>query len=63
MPALLLSIRPTENGWGVYLSNGHELTRYRGLWSKTLALRYLKRYTQSPARRDCSGWHHQAKRL
>jgi len=55
MRALSLQIRPTESGWGVYLSNGQELTRYHGLWAKTLALRYLQRYTQSAGDRDADG--------
>ncbi len=44
MTALALMMRPTADGWGVYLSNGRELARYRGFWSKQLALRYLRRY-------------------
>jgi hypothetical protein len=54
MSALAVLMRPTENGWGVYLSNGQELIRYRGLWSKQLALRYLARYTRSAAPRSPS---------
>ena len=60
MTAVALLIRPTDTGWGVYLSNGHELARYRGPWSKTLALRYLQRYT-GPAASPCrlmDGWWH-----
>ena len=71
MSTLSLLIRPTDNGWGVYLSDGQELVRYRGLCAKRLAVRYLQRYigsvgtakrsgrTASPARsgrnRHCSG--------
>jgi hypothetical protein len=44
MTALALMIRPTANGWAVYLTNGQELARYRGFWSKQRALRYLQRY-------------------
>ncbi|MGI8414539.1 MAG: hypothetical protein ACR2LV_12170 [Solirubrobacteraceae bacterium] len=40
-------MRPTKNGWGVYLTNGHELTRYRGFGARWLALRYLQRYARS----------------
>ena len=47
MPDVALSIRPTETGWAVCLSNGQELTRYRGLCSKQLAVRYLYRYAAS----------------
>jgi hypothetical protein len=39
-------LRPTADGWGVYLTNGRELARYRGIWSKQLALRYLRRYVR-----------------
>jgi hypothetical protein len=60
MTAVALLIRPTDTGWGVYLSNGQELTRYRGPWAKTLALRYLQRYAQSAAspRRPVDRWWH-----
>ncbi len=47
MTAFALTMRPTDNGWAVYLTNGHELARYRGFFSKQLALRYLQRYTRS----------------
>ena len=47
MMALALTIRPTDNGWAVYLTNGQELARYRGFCSKQLALHYLQRYTRS----------------
>ncbi len=43
MTALALLVSPTQDGWGVFLSNGQELVRYRGPWSKQLALRYLRR--------------------
>jgi hypothetical protein len=41
MAAVALQIRPTEGGWGVYLTSGQEVVRYRGLASKWRALRYL----------------------
>ncbi len=47
MSALSVLIGPTDNGWGVYLSDGQELRRYRGLCAKRLAMRYLQRYTGS----------------
>ncbi len=50
MTALALMIRPTDGGWGVYLTNGQELVRYRGFFAKQLALRYLHRYTQTASR-------------
>lgn len=58
MPALSLMIRPTKNGWAVCLTNGEELVRYRGFYSKQLALRYLSRYARSmsTARRLPSWW-------
>ena len=49
MPALALLMRPTENGWVVYLSNGQELIRYRGLGSMQLAVRYLQHYARLTA--------------
>jgi hypothetical protein len=56
--ALSLMMRPTVDGWGVYLTNGHELARYRGFCSKQLALRYLQRCTRSLSRspRPSSLW-------
>jgi hypothetical protein len=41
MTALALMIRPTRDGWGVYLTNGRELIRYRGIGSRFRALRYV----------------------
>ena len=43
MTALALMIRPTGDGWGVYLTNGQELARYRGIGSKWRAAQYLRR--------------------
>jgi hypothetical protein len=43
MTVLALMIRPTHDGWGVYLTNGRELIRYRGIGSRLRALRYLAR--------------------
>jgi hypothetical protein len=47
MPPLALLIRATENGWGVYLSDGQELIRYRGLASRQRASRWLRRYASA----------------
>jgi hypothetical protein len=44
MTALAVMIRPTGDGWGVYLTNGRELVRYRGLGSKWRAAQYLRRF-------------------
>jgi hypothetical protein len=41
-PALMLC--PTDSGWAVCLTSGQQLVRYRGLFSRWLALRYLQRY-------------------
>jgi hypothetical protein len=49
MTALAIMIRPTDAGWAVCLTDGQELIRYRGLFSKRLALRYLQRYTEANA--------------
>jgi hypothetical protein len=43
MTALALMIRPTGDGWGVYLTNGRELARFRGIGSKWRAAQYLRR--------------------
>jgi hypothetical protein len=47
MTAPALMLRPVHKGWAVYLTNGQELVRYRGLCSKRLALRYLERYMRT----------------
>ncbi len=59
MTALALLVSPTQDGWGVYLTNGQELARYRGFCSKQLALRYLQRYMRSqlnPRRSSPRSW-------
>lgn len=57
MAALALVMRPTVDGWAVYLTNGQEVARYRGLWSEQLALRYLRRYVRptTPRHSDARG--------
>jgi hypothetical protein len=47
MNAVALMIRPTGDGWGVYLTDGSELARYRGFGSRHLAEWYLRRYVRS----------------
>jgi hypothetical protein len=42
-PALML--RPTRHGWAVYLTDGRELARFRGLAARWRALHYLTRVT------------------
>ena len=49
MTALAIMIRPTDAGWAVCLTNGQELIRYRGLFSKRLALRYFQRCAEANA--------------
>jgi hypothetical protein len=41
MSALTLMLRPVPGGWAVYLSNGRELARFRGVAAKWRALRFL----------------------
>jgi len=43
MSALTLMLKPVPGGWAVYLSNGRELARFRGLAARWRALRYLAR--------------------
>ena len=43
MSALTVMLRPVPGGWGVYLSDGRELARFRGLASRWRALRFLAR--------------------
>lgn len=49
MGALAIMIRPTGDGWGVYLSNGRELVRYRGIAAKWRAVEYIRRFRAIPA--------------
>jgi hypothetical protein len=51
MSALAVMIRPTGDGWGVYLTNGRELVRYRGIGSKWRAAQYLRRLRDPQSRR------------
>jgi hypothetical protein len=41
MRALALMIGPTADGWAVYLTDGREVARYRGIGAKRRALRYV----------------------
>ena len=52
MGAVALIVRPTPDGWGVYLTNGQELARYRGPASKWRALRYLAAASGATSRPD-----------
>jgi hypothetical protein len=40
-------VRPTVDGWGVYLTDGSELACYRGFGARQLAERFLRRYVRS----------------
>jgi hypothetical protein len=44
MTALALLIERVSDGWAVYLSNGVELVRYRGLFARQRALRFAAHY-------------------
>jgi hypothetical protein len=46
MTSFALMLRPTDSGWAVCLSNGQEVVRYYGWFSRRLAVRYLERYTK-----------------
>ena len=46
MTGLSLMLCPTESGWAVCLSNGQELVRYNGWFSRRLAVRYLESYAR-----------------
>jgi hypothetical protein len=43
MNPVLLILKPTPPGWAVYLTDGTELARFRGLGSRQRATRYLIR--------------------
>jgi hypothetical protein len=52
MNALAVTMKPIPRGWGIYLTDGRELARFRGPGSKWRALRYLTSATkalQTPA--------------
>jgi hypothetical protein len=43
MRTLALMIGPTADGWAVYVTDGREVGRYRGLGAKRRALRHVAR--------------------
>jgi len=43
MTALALMIRPTPDGWAVFMTDGRELARFRGIAARWRALRYIRR--------------------
>jgi hypothetical protein len=43
MSALALMLGPTRDGGAVYLSNGREVRRFRGLWARRKPLRFIRR--------------------
>jgi hypothetical protein len=47
--ALALMVGPTIDGWAVYLTNGREVIRYRGIWAKRRALRFMREAARKPA--------------
>jgi hypothetical protein len=42
MTALGLYVRPTRDGWAVYLTSGREGARDRGIGARRRALRHLR---------------------
>jgi hypothetical protein len=46
MTGLLLMLRQTDSGWAVCLTNGEELVRYSGWFSRRLAVRYIESYSK-----------------
>jgi hypothetical protein len=47
--ALALKIGRTVDGWAVYLTDGHELARYRGIFARRRALRFAARVSSRRA--------------
>ena len=43
MTTLALTLKHMPDGWAVYLTNGRQVVRYRGLGARWRALRYLAR--------------------
>jgi hypothetical protein len=54
MTALEVMTAPTSDGWAVYLTDGRELARFRGLFAKQRALRYLAGASVQQSR--AGGW-------
>ena len=46
MTSLSIMLCPTDSGWAVCLSDGQELVRYSGWFSRLLAVRYLESYVK-----------------
>ena len=44
MTAVGVLIGPTQDGWAVYLTNGRELARFRGIAARWRALRFIRRF-------------------
>jgi hypothetical protein len=47
MTAVAVMIGRTRDGWAVYLTNGRELARFRGIAARWRALRYIRRFVGS----------------
>ena len=47
MTAVGVLIGPTPDGWAVYLTNGRELARFRGIAARWRALRYIRQFVGS----------------
>ena len=43
MTAVGLMIGPTMDGWAVFMTDGRELARFRGVAARWRALRYVRR--------------------
>lgn len=48
MTALTMMLAPTPDGWGVFLSDGRTLARFRGIGARWRAVRYLMQATRRP---------------
>jgi len=46
MATLALMMGPVHDGWAVFLTNGREVARFRGLGARRRALRFLVRAAQ-----------------
>lgn len=57
MSAVGLYSAPTADGWAIYLSDGRIVARFRGLFARRRALRYLASVTDAQgAARDAVAW-------
>lgn len=51
MNTLNVILKPSSAGWSIYLTDGREVARFRGLGSRRRALRYVSELGRSTRQR------------